>query len=166
LSSNEIGRVQIRGASVVRTYLRDAAADRFDAEGWLETRDLGRFDADGDLFLVGRADDVINRGGEMVYPRDVEEVLLATPGVRAAAVIGMPDDKLGERVVAFVVAATGSSNAKPDDELLAPLQQACEQQLSRHQRPAEFRFVDELPRGSTGKTQHAKVRELASEAAT
>ena len=74
-----------------------------DADGWLDTSDLGYLDADGYLFLVGRSDDVINRGGEKIYPREIEEILLAQPGVRSAAVVGALDDVLGERPVAYVV---------------------------------------------------------------
>src|SRR6185437_15402927 len=89
----EIGRVKIRGPGVI------------DADGWLDTSDLGYLDADEYLFLVGRSDDVINRGGEKIYPREIEEVLLAQPGVRSVAVIGLPDAVLGERPAAYVVPA-------------------------------------------------------------
>jgi acyl-CoA synthetase (AMP-forming)/AMP-acid ligase II len=99
----EIGRVRIRGGGVIRAYASGGRPGAIDADGWLDTGDLGYLDADGYLFLVGRSDDVINRGGEKIYPREIEEVLLAQPGVRTAAVIGAADEVLGERPVAYVV---------------------------------------------------------------
>ena len=88
----------------------DGRAERFDADGWLDTGDLGRLDADGYLFLAGRTDDVINRGGELVYPREIEEVLLADDAVLDAVVVGRPDDILGAVPVAYVI-ATRSADA-------------------------------------------------------
>ena len=99
----EVGRVRIRGAGVITGYDSGGRPGVIDAAGWLDTSDLGYLDADGYLFLVGRADDVINRGGEKIYPREIEEILLAQPGVRSAAVVGAVDDVLGERPVAYVV---------------------------------------------------------------
>jgi acyl-CoA synthetase (AMP-forming)/AMP-acid ligase II len=93
----EIGRVQIRGAGVITSYDSGGRPGAIDADGWLDTGDLGYLDADGYLFLAGRSDDVINRGGEKIYPREIEEILLAQPGVRSAAVVGVVDEVLGER---------------------------------------------------------------------
>ena len=115
----------------------------------------GHLDADGYLFLVGRSDDVINRGGEKIYPRDIEEILLAQPGVRSVAVIGLPDALLGERPVAYVVPAGPTrpyllDDAEQEDarlpgsqledaELEETLRAACEAALPRPKRPAAFR---------------------------
>ena len=93
----------IRGAGVITAYASGGRPGAIDADGWLDTGDLGYLDADGYLFLVGRSDDVINRGGEKIYPREIEEILLAQPGVRSAAVVGAADEVLGERPVAYVV---------------------------------------------------------------
>src|SRR5262249_40615109 len=97
------GRVQIKGPGVITSYASGGRPGAFSADGWLDTGDLGHLDADGYLFLAGRADDVINRGGEKIYPREIEEFLLTQPGVRSVAVVGVRDDVLGECPVAYVV---------------------------------------------------------------
>ena len=102
-----IGRVQIRGPGVITEYAEGGPAGAIDADGWLETGDLGHLDRDGYLFLAGRSDDVINRGGEKIYPREIEEFLLTQPGVRSAVVVAARDDVLGQRPVAYVVPAAG-----------------------------------------------------------
>ncbi len=99
------GRVQIKGPGVITGYASGGRPGAFSADGWLDTGDLGHLDADGYLFLAGRADDVINRGGEKIYPREIEEFLLTQPGVRSVAVVGVRDDVLGEYPVAYVVPA-------------------------------------------------------------
>ena len=101
-----IGRVQIRGPGVITEYAAGGPAGAIDADGWLETGDLGHLDQDGYLFLAGRSDDVINRGGEKIYPREIEEFLLTQPGVRSAAVVAASDEVLGQRPVAYVIPAT------------------------------------------------------------
>jgi len=105
----EVGRVQIRGRGVITEYAANGPAGAIDPEGWLDTGDLGHLDQDGYLFLAGRSDDVINRGGEKIYPREIEDVLLAQPGVRFAAVVGVHDEVLGERPVAYIVPAETSA---------------------------------------------------------
>ena len=158
-----VGRVQIRGRGVIARYADGAPAGAFDPEGWLDTGDLGHFDEDGYLFLAGRSDDVINRGGEKIYPREIEDVLLAQPGVGSAAVVGVRDEVLGERPVAYVVPA-GSWPARPHEEaeLEEALRQACEAALPRPKRPSVFWLVPELPVGPTGKVARRRLRELAT----
>jgi len=129
-----------------------------DADGWLDTSDLGYLDADGYLFLVGRADDVINRGGEKIYPREIEEILLAQPGVRSAAVVGAADVVLGERPVAYVV--TDAAAAAADVE--AALREVCAAQLPRHKQPSEFCLVTEMPLGPTGKISRRQLKDLVA----
>ena len=158
LPAGETGRVQIRGAGVIRAYDSGGRSGAIDADGWLDTGDLGYLDADGYLFLAGRSDDVINRGGEKIYPREIEEVLLAQPGVRSAAVVGVPDDVLGERPVGYIVA---SSETAPGD-LEAALRAACATLLPRPKQPSEFRLVDELPLGATGKISRRLLRDLVT----
>ena len=104
-----VGEVQFRGPSVIRGYWNDAdaTAKAVGGEGWLSTGDLGYLDEDGDLFLVDRKNEMIIRGGYNVYPREVEEVLYEHPGVLEAAVVGVPDEMLGEDVAAVVVARPG-----------------------------------------------------------
>jgi acyl-CoA synthetase (AMP-forming)/AMP-acid ligase II len=143
---------------VIKEYAANGRAGAFDADGWLDTGDLGHLDSDGYLFLAGRSDDVINRGGEKIYPREIEDFLLAQPGVRSVALIGVPDEVLGERPVAYVVPA-----GAPDGlELTDALREACEAELPKPKRPAEFCLMDELPLGPTGKIARRRLRELAA----
>jgi oxalate---CoA ligase len=152
-----VGRVQIRGRGVIREYAENGPAGAIDSEGWLDTGDLGHLDHDGYLFLAGRSDDVINRGGEKIYPREIEDVLLAQPGVRSAAVVAAHDDVLGERPVAYVVPA------EPwPCELADALREACEAALPRPKRPTAFCLVRELPLGPTGKVARHRLQELAA----
>ena len=157
-AADSVGRVQIRGRGVITEYATGGPAGAVDPEGWLDTGDLGRFDEDGYLFLAGRSDDVINRGGEKIYPREIEEFLLAHEGVSSAAVVAAPDEVLGERPVAYVV-PTGSWSP---DKLEYALHQACEAGLPRAKRPSAFFVVDEMPLGPTGKIARRRLRELAN----
>ena len=153
--TTSIGRVQIRGAGVITAYASGGRPGVIDDEGWLDTGDLGYLDADGYLFLAGRSDDVINRGGEKIYPREIEEILLAQPGVRSAAVIGLTDEVLGERPVAYVVPEYGAV----DGEIEPALHAACARHLPRHKQPSEFWLVDEMPLGPTGKISRRLLKE-------
>jgi acyl-CoA synthetase (AMP-forming)/AMP-acid ligase II len=153
--TGDIGRVLIRGAGVITGYASGGRTGAIDDDGWLDTGDLGYLDADGYLFLIGRSDDVINRGGEKIYPREIEEILLAQPGVRSAAVIGAIDEVLGERPVAYVV----PDGAAVADEVEALLRAACAERLPRHKQPSEFWLVDEMPLGPTGKISRRLLKE-------
>ena len=153
-----IGRVQIRGPGVITEYAAGGPAGAIDADGWLETGDLGHLDQDGYLFLAGRSDDVINRGGEKIYPREIEEFLLTQPGVRSAAVVAASDEVLGQRPVAYVIPATDPGG--PD--LADALREACSAALPRPKVPTEFCLVPELPLGATGKISRRRLRELAA----
>ena len=115
--------------------------------------DLGRLDGGGQLFIMGRAKEMVIRGGANVYPAEVERVLHDQPGVAAAAVVGVPDERLGERVVAFLQPAPGADR---DAEALTT---ACKVRLARYKCPEEFVFVDSMPRNAMGKILK---RELSS----
>ena len=128
----------------------DATADTVH-DGWLYTGDLGYQDEDGYIYLSGRAKDFIKRGGEMVAPEEVEHILHACPGVEECAVIGLPDETWGERVVAVVVPTPGVE--LPEESLL----DAC-QGLARFKRPEQVIFVGELPRNSLGKVLKNQLR--------
>ena len=154
----QIGRVQIRGAGVITSYDSGGRPGLIDADGWLDTSDLGYLDADGYLFLIGRSDDVINRGGEKIYPREIEEILLAQPGVRSAAVVGVADDVLGERPVAYVETDAAERPAVVE----AALSEACAARLPRHKRPSEFCMVAEMPLGPTGKISRRQLKDLVT----
>jgi acyl-CoA synthetase (AMP-forming)/AMP-acid ligase II len=157
LPADTTGELWIRGPGIVTRYLFGAAADRFDAEGWLRTGDVGSIDADGGVTLAGRSDDVINRGGEKVYPADVEEVLLGDPHVLEAVVVGRPDDILGQVPVAYVIPVEG---AEVD---VAALRARCDEQLARFKRPVEIDVVADLPRAPAGKIRRTEVRKMAAE---
>lgn len=127
---------------------------RIDAEGWLHSGDLGRVAQDGYLYLFGRRTDMIIRGGENVHPLEVETVLTAHPGVADAAVTGVPDERLGQTVVAFVVPA--DPGAPPDPAALGSHTRA---RLSGFKVPVRWWFVDDLPRNANGKVVRRRLRE-------
>jgi long-chain acyl-CoA synthetase len=142
-----VGEVVLRGPSVIPGYWNDpeATAAAIDPDGWLATGDMGRVDDEGDLFLVDRRKELIIRGGYNVYPREVEEALYSHPGVLEAAVIGVPDETLGEEVAALVVPRPGSSLAVDD------LRAWCRERVAAYKYPRRIVFVDDLPKGPTGK---------------
>ena len=144
--SDNVGEIVIRGHNVMKGYYNkpEATAEAL-RDGWLHTGDLAYCDEDGYFFIVDRKKDLVIRGGYNVYPREIEEVLFDHPAVAAAAVIGKPDDKLGQEVLAFVVA---KENARVEpDELIAH----CKERLAAYKYPREVRIIDELPTGPTGK---------------
>jgi acyl-CoA synthetase (AMP-forming)/AMP-acid ligase II len=158
------GRVWIRGPGVIRAYAGGGGADRFDGDGWLDTGDVGRLDDDGYLYLSGRGGDAINRGGEKIFPREIEEVLRRSPKVRDAVVVPAPDPVLGEVPVAFVVPAAGAHEGPDADQLSADLRRLCDGELARSHRPAQLRVVASLPLGATGKVSRPALRQqLAAE---
>jgi len=152
LPAGATGAVEIRGRTVIDMYLgrgRRLIPARA-ADGWLRTGDLGFADPGSFLYLAGRSDDVINRGGEKFHPREIEEVLLGEPRVRNAAVVGRPHPVLGEEPVAYVVA----DGAVDSGELLA----RCSQELSPYKRPVSILVVDALPAGPAGKIDRRALR--------
>jgi long-chain acyl-CoA synthetase len=120
-------------------------------DGWLWTGDLGSFDADGFLTLKDRSKDLIVSGGSNIYPREVEEVLLAHPAVAEASVVGRPDREWGEVVVAFVV----PRGAAPEP---GELDRLCLEHIARFKRPREYRFVERLPKNNYGKVVKTELR--------
>ncbi|MBV9509052.1 MAG: AMP-binding protein [Caulobacteraceae bacterium] len=124
--------------------------------GWLHTGDMGRLDADGNLFVEGRRNDVILRGGSNVYPAEIERVLHMKDAVQEAAVIGRPDNRLGERVVAVVQLPAGG---QASEALRAELEAHCRENLARYKVPEEWIFVDAMPRNAMNKVVKAKLRE-------
>jgi acyl-coenzyme A synthetase/AMP-(fatty) acid ligase len=124
-------------------------AERMDAEGFIDTGDLARIDDDGFVWIEGRAGDLINRGGNKVFPESVEEVLRLSPAVDDVAVVGAPDERLGEVPVAWLV-----GRPVPDAELV----ELCRQHLVAYKVPAAFHWIDELPRSEIGKVLRAELR--------
>ena len=155
----DVGHVVIRGPSVIREYSSPGYEERIDADGWLETGDLGYVDADGYLFLVGRADDVINRGGEKIYPKEVEDVVLDDAAVTAAAVVGWDHEVLGSVPVAYlVVDGVGSwSDEGVAARVVARVRERCGQVLSRSRQPVAYHVVERLPQGATGKVRRTAL---------
>jgi long-chain acyl-CoA synthetase len=151
---DHVGEILIRGHNVMKGYLdRPEATAETLRGGWLHSGDLGYMDDDGFYFIVDRAKDLLIRGGYNVYPREIEEVLYAHPDIVEAAVIGKPDERLGEEVVAIVVRREGSDLGA--DEILA----YCRQRLAAYKYPREIRFVAELPKGASGKILKSALRD-------
>jgi long-chain acyl-CoA synthetase len=152
----EPGEIRIRGHNVMKGYLGrpQATADAVDERGWFRTGDIGRRDADGYLYIVDRAKDMIIRGGFNVYPRELEEVLLTHPDVSLAAVVGVPHPSHGEEVKAFVVRTLGATLTE------AELVTWCRQNMAAYKYPRIVEFRDSLPLTATGKILK---RELAAE---
>jgi long-chain acyl-CoA synthetase len=151
--TDNVGEIVIRGHNVMKGYYKkpEATAEAF-RDGWFHTGDLAYRDEDGYFFIVDRKKDLVIRGGYNVYPREIEEVLFDHPGVAAAAVIGKPDEKLGQEVLAFVVAKEGVKLTS--DELIAH----CKERLAAYKYPREVRVIDELPMGPTGKVLKKELR--------
>ena len=148
-----VGEIVIRGHNIMKGYYNkpEATAEAF-RNDWFHTGDLAYMDTDGYLFIVDRKKDLVIRGGYNVYPREIEEVLFEHPAVAEAAVIGKPDEKLGEEVLAFVALKPGAS-AEPD-EIIA----FAKERLAAYKYPREVRIVDELPKGATGKILKKELR--------
>ncbi|TMC51208.1 MAG: long-chain fatty acid--CoA ligase [Chloroflexi bacterium] len=152
LPPGQVGEVAVRGDRVVRG--REGGPGAAGRDGWLRTRDLGYLDEDGYLFLAGRADDMMIRAGENIAPVEVEAVLASHPDVAEAAVAGIPDDDVGERVGAAVIARPGHSID------VADLVRHAAARLAAFKRPELVAVVDELPRSPLGKVQRPRLREL------
>lgn len=157
--AGEVGEVVVRGDVVMGGYWEQPEATAQTLRGgWLHTGDLGSLHDDGHLTLRDRSKDLVITGGMNVYPREVEEVLLRHPGVRAAAVVGRPDPQWGEALVAFVV---------PDDPSASPsgadLDRLCLDSIARYKRPKEYRFLDALPTNGYGKVLKRELRDLLTE---
>jgi len=154
------GEVVVTGSVVMAGYLgRPEETARTIVDGWLRTGDIGRFDDDGYLLIVDRIKDMIIRGGENIYPKEIENALYAHPGVHEAAVVGRPDDVLGEVPVAFVALAAGAGATASD------LQQHVASRLAAYKRPALILFVDDLPKNPVGKIDKPALRKRLKEPA-
>jgi long-chain acyl-CoA synthetase len=145
-SEDGIGEIAIRGHNVMKGYWNrpDATAAAID-DGWFHTGDLARVDDDGYYFIVDRSKDMIIRGGYNVYPREIEEVLYEHPSVREAAIVGIPDDMLGEEVGAAIALTEGAAADAAD------IREFVKDRVAAYKYPRRIWFVDELPKGPTGK---------------
>jgi long-chain acyl-CoA synthetase len=154
VAAGERGEVVVRGPNVMKGYYK-RPDDTLEAmrRGWFHTGDIGTFDEEGYLAIVDRKKDMIIRGGFNVYPRELEEVLMSHPEVSLAAVIGIPDARLGEEVKAFVVRKPGAAIDEP--ELLA----WCREQVAAYKYPRTIEFRETLPISATGKILKRELRQ-------
>jgi acyl-CoA synthetase (AMP-forming)/AMP-acid ligase II len=160
VAPGEIGEILTGGDHVMRGYFRslgDGTEVKSVADGWLRTGDLGRIDESGYVYLVDRRGDMIITGGYNVFPREVEDAVARFEGISEVAVVGVPDDEWGQRVVAFY---TTSPQARLDESILA---QHCRDALPGFKRPREFRQVPAMPLTSTGKIDKKALRATAVE---
>lgn len=154
VAPGEVGEIVARGERLMKGYWNQPEATAAAVHnGWLHTGDLGWEDEDGYIFLAGRGREFIKRGGEMISPEEVEEVLEDHPAVAEAAIIGLPDETWGEMVHAVVVAAPG---ACPAPEALI---EHCRERLAGYKKPEAVHFVDELPKSQLGKVMKGELRE-------
>jgi len=150
-NESETGRVAVRGPNLFSGYWPDGAHGP-DAQGWFRTGDVGYLDADGDLRLVDRANDLIIVNGFNVYPHEIERTLAELAGVRESAAVGVPDERTGEYVRVVIVLEPG---AELDEDAVRA---HCQEHLARFKVPREVEFVDELPYSVTGKVRRASLR--------
>jgi fatty-acyl-CoA synthase len=153
------GEVCIRGYLVMQGYWEnvEATAEAVDPAGWMHTGDLGVMDSEGYLNIVGRIKDMVIRGGENLYPKEIEDVLFEHPAVASAQVIGVPDERMGEELMAWIVVRDGADLTEED------LRAFCKDRIAHFKVPRFVKFVDEFPMTVTGKVQEFVMRQMAIE---
>ncbi len=153
----EVGEIVIRGHTVTRGYwhLVEETRKAF-RDGWLVTGDMARQDEDGFLYLVDRRKNLIISGGENIYPKEIEDVLLQHPAVREAAVVGVPDERWGEAILAVIVTKPGHTTDADG------IREFCLSHLASYKKPRHVRFVEKLPRTDTGKVSKPILQQLLS----
>jgi fatty-acyl-CoA synthase len=153
------GEVCCRGYNVMKGYYNnpEATAEAIDADGWLHSGDLGVMDEAGNLSITGRHKDMIIRGGENIYPREIEEFLYRMDEIRDVQVAAVPSEKYGEEVGAFVILKEGA-NIEPSD-----ISDFCRGKISRYKIPRYVHFIDQYPMTASGKIQKYKLTEMAEE---
>ena len=151
----ERGEICVRGYSVMRGYWgdEDKTSDAIDAAGWMHTGDLGTLDDQGYLNIVGRAKDMVIRGGENIYPREIEEFFYRHPKIQDVQIVGVPDHKYGEELCAWVKLREGEAATVEE------IQAFCKGQIAHYKIPRHIMFVDDFPMTVTGKIQKFKIRE-------
>lgn len=156
LSAGEVGEILLRGPNVMQGYYKapELTAQVIDRAGWLRTGDLGYRDADGFYFITGRLKELIIKGGENIAPREIDEALLKHPAVLEAAAVGVPDPDYGQEILACVVLKPGERC--DEDEL----REFCLKELGKYKVPKRICFIDELPKGPSGKVQRLRLGDL------
>jgi long-chain acyl-CoA synthetase len=150
-----LGEIVLRGENILKGYYKnpDATASAF-RNGWFHTGDIGYRDGDGFYFIVDRKSDMIIRGGENIYPREIDEVLYQHKGVAAAAAVGVPDDLYGEEVAAVIVLKDGAKSS--EQEVI----EFCKARLADYKCPKTVHFVDDIPKGPTGKLLKRELAQM------
>ncbi len=157
VADGALGEIVLRGENVLKGYYKNPAENETAfRNGWFHTGDVGYRDAEGFFYIVDRKSDMIIRGGENIYPREIDEVLYQHPAVAAAATVGVPDPLYGEEVAAFVVLKGGMKAS--DDELVV----YCRERLADYKCPKTIRFIAEIPKGPTGKLLKRELARLYS----
>ena len=158
LPAGEAGEVLIRGDGMMHAYYKDPAgtAAAVDPDGWLHTGDLAYRDEDDYFFVVGRSKELVIKGGMNIAPKQIDEVLETHPAVLEAAAVGVPDRYVGEDLIAFVVMR--SEKVLDEKELLT----FCESRLGHFKTPTRIHFVEDLPKGPSGKVQRLKLQDIAA----
>lgn len=154
----EQGEIMIRGYSVMQGYWAhpEKTAETIDEDGWIRTGDLGTFDEDGYLSVTGRLKDMLIRGGENIYPREIEEFLFTHPAVLDAQVIGVPDDKYGEEIMAWIILREGVEDLTTEE-----IVEFGHGRISRQKLPRYVHIVDSYPMTVSGKVRKVELREMA-----
>ena len=162
MPTGEVGEIVFRGPTLFVGYHKqpELTAETRDDEGWFYTGDMGFADEDGYLHFTGRAKEVINRGGTKIFPKEIEDLVSGHPKVQDVAVVGMPDERLGERICAYIVPA-GDSKVSVE-ELREYLE---EQKAMKYNCPEYIVHLNELPMTPTGKVQKVALMEDAAERA-
>jgi len=146
LSAGEIGEIVLRGSNIMKGYYRNEEATRKAMRsGWFHTGDLGYKDRDGFFYVVDRKSDMIIRGGENIYPREIDEILYQHPKIKDAATVGIPDPLYGEEVKSFVVLKPGEQAT--EQEIIT----FCQQSIADYKCPKSVEFLEDIPKGPTGK---------------
>jgi fatty-acyl-CoA synthase len=153
------GELCCRGYNIMKGYYKmpEATEKAIDADGWLHSGDIGTVDEDGYYRITGRIKDMIIRGGENIYPREIEEFLYTMPGIEDAQVVGIPDAKYGEVVGAFIRKKAGADITESD------VQEYARARMARYKAPKHVFFIDEFPMTASGKIQKYKLRDMAKE---
>jgi long-chain acyl-CoA synthetase len=158
LPPNAVGEILCKGGNIMKGYYKmPEETEQALRGGWLHTGDMGYLDEDGYLYIVERKKDLIIRGGFNIYPKDVEEVLYSHPAVAEAAVVGKPDELMGEEVVAYVVLKPGGKATK--ESLISH----CQSHLAKYKCPRRVEFIDSMPKNPIGKIQKKELRKLAAQ---
>jgi fatty-acyl-CoA synthase len=159
MPAGEAGEIIVKGSCMMTEYFnREEATEKSMYKGWYHSGDIGYMDEEGYLYVKDRVDDLIISGGENIYPREVEDVLHEHKGVLDIAVIGLPDDRWGETVTAFIVKKDQAVTEQELDEWCKN-----SSQLARYKRPRQYMFVDVLPRNASGKLQKFVLRKQMEE---